>query len=237
MKKICIISDTHFSRDNMLLFSQIDAEKTFLSVINEVKKEKPDYLFLLGDISQDGSIESYKKIKLALETIDCNKYLLMGNHDSENIQSILSNNILMPDFLDIDNHRFIFISSYKGNCLDEGYVKTEEFIKITRLITSGKNIYVLVHHHFIQAGGIIDNWIMDNHKEFKLFIERHNITAVFHGHVHHPYIKKINNINVYAAPSTCVQFELQEKLILNPTIGYQTLALSENSFEHKTIII
>ncbi len=238
MKKICIISDTHFSANNDLLFSKIDVEKNLLIIINKLLVEKPDYLFILGDISQDGSIKSYQKIKLFLDRIDCCKYVLMGNHDSENIQYILSENIIMPDYLDIDNHRFIFISSYRGNNLDDGYVKEEEFNKILSLATIPNKLnYLLIHHHFIKTGGIIDNWIMINHNLFLENIKANNIIAVFHGHVHHGYTKKIKNTYIYAAPSTCVQFALKPELILEPSIGYQIVYLTKDKYDHETIII
>ena len=112
--KILVISDTHFSKDNQLLFGKYDVEKSFENIFQDMKTENPDYVLILGDISNDGSIESYQKIKNYLLQLPGYKYAIMGNHDSFNISKMLCDSILMTDFLDIENHRFIFLSSY--NC-------------------------------------------------------------------------------------------------------------------------
>jgi Icc protein len=159
----------------------------------------------------------------------------MGNHDSLNIKQILCDNIAMPEYLDIDNHRFIFVSSYKGNNYDDGYVSQESFKLISELINPNLDNYILVHHHFIYANGIIDNWIMENNIEFSNYIKSHPIKAVFHGHVHNSYIKILDDKEIYAAPSTCIQFSLKPQLELEPIVGFQVLNLLETSYEYKVI--
>ncbi len=235
-KKILIVSDLHFSENNTLLFKKIDVERNFDILLNGIKHEKPDYIFLLGDISQDGSNASYLKVKAKLDYFACKKFIIMGNHDSNNIQTLLSENIFMEDSLDIYNHRFIFMSSYKGNNADDGYVTDLEFAKAKNLLGHNKLNYLLVHHHFINTNGIIDGSIMENHIQFSNFIINNPINAVFHGHVHNNYNIQLGNTNIYAAPSTCVQFDLKKTLNLTNCIGYQTVTLMDNKYEHKVII-
>jgi hypothetical protein len=76
---------------------------------------------------------------------------------------------------------------------------------------------------------------MENHLEFVECLKENKISAAFHGHVHNPYVKKINNIDVYAAPATCIQFALTPELILEPFIGYQKIYLSRGIHEHQTV--
>ena len=197
--------------------------------------ESPDYIFLLGDISQDGTIESYQRAKSFLNNFKCLKYAIMGNHDSHNISHMLSENIIMSQFLDIDNHRFIFISSYKGVGYNEGLVHQHELNKISSFFDVTKHNYLVMHHHFIETGGMIDKYILDNHQEFCNHVQQFDFKAVFHGHVHNGYKKQLNTIDVYATPSTCIQFALSKEFKLEPIIGYQTISLMGNSHEQKTV--
>ena len=77
-KKILIISDTHFSKDNTLLFNKFDTEKNIKSLNQDILNEYPDYIFVLGDISQDGTIESYLKAQKYLNNFSCPKQIIMG---------------------------------------------------------------------------------------------------------------------------------------------------------------
>lgn len=239
-KKLLIISDTHFSKNNSLLFTKVDAEKHINLLRQDIIQEAPEYMFILGDMSQDGTTESYNKVKSFLDNFACPKYIIMGNHDSSNIQYLLSSDIIMCPFLDIDNHRFIFISSYKGINkqginYDEGYVSKTELNKISKYFDSNKQNYLIIHHHFIKTGGIIDNWILDNHEEFCKHIQKFHLKAVFHGHVHNGYKKQLGTIDIFATPSTCIQFALTPKLNLESIIGYQKITLMDNSYEQETI--
>jgi Icc protein len=234
-KKILIISDTHFSKDNTLLFNKTDVEKNINLLTQDIFNENPDYIFVLGDISQDGTTESYLKARNYLNHFSCPKYIIMGNHDSSNISQMLSDSIKMHDVLSINNHNFIFLSSYKGYGYDEGFLYENEFQKIKNNISSYKFNYLVIHHHFIETNAIIDGAILENKTEFCKFINNLNINAIFHGHVHNSYKKHLGQTKIYATPSTCIQFALTKTLILEPVIGYQVINIMENSYEQKTI--
>jgi Icc protein len=229
-KKILIISDTHFSKDNTLLFGKYDVEKSFNRLASKIKQEQPDAIILSGDISQDGSVESYLKMQEYLTELPGHKYYIMGNHDSANISYLNNSTISSPDYVDIDKHRFIFISSYKGIGYDDGLIDDSELNKIKQYaLPSGTN-YIVVHHHFINADSIIDSYILENKEQFCKLLESHPIAAVFHGHVHNSYVKKLSDIYVYANPSTCVQFAVSSTLKLEPVIGYRVITLDDNRY-------
>ncbi|MCE2706853.1 MAG: metallophosphoesterase [Proteobacteria bacterium] len=234
-KKILIISDTHFSKDNTLLFNKVDTERNINLLTQDIINEYPDYIFVLGDISQDGTTESYLKAQNYLNNFSCPKQIIMGNHDSNNISTVLSDTIKMSPVIDIDNHNFIFLSSYKGEGYDEGFVTNAEIEKIAKYYKPTKQNYLVIHHHFIKTGGIIDNWILDNSDVFCNYVNKFNFKAIFHGHVHNGYVKELGQTKIYATPSTCIQFALTKELNLEPIIGYQVINLMEQSYEQRTI--
>ncbi|HMT03073.1 MAG TPA: metallophosphoesterase [Burkholderiales bacterium] len=235
-KKILILSDTHFSKNNELLFKKYDVEYSINKLKNKIKKENPDYIFLLGDISQDGSIESYIKIRAFLSQFNCSKYVIMGNHDSGNIKYMLDDKIILNNYLDIQNHRFIFLSSFKGDGFNEGYISETELEKVKKYFNPNMQNYLLIHHHFIIANGIIDNAILENHLYFCKYIAKFDFKAIFHGHVHNAYSSKLGNTIVYANPSTCIQFALKKVLELEPVIGFRILNILKNSYVQKVYL-
>lgn len=235
-KNLLIISDLHLSKSNDLLFNKYDVEKNLDIIVNDIQRYNLDYIFVLGDISQDGSIESYTKFKNIFNKFKCGVYLIMGNHDSYNIKTIISNNIYLNDYIDILNNRFIFISTFKNNNSDSGLITDKEFQKIDKLYDVNKNNFILLHHHFIKTNSFMDDSILDNYLEFIEYIKKLQIKAIFHGHVHNPYIKKINQTKIIASPSTCVQFALTKQIILKNKIGYQYLTINNNEFKHEFFI-
>ena len=235
LKKILMISDTHFSKENALLFEHYDAEKSFDQLVLLIQQESPDYIFVAGDISQDGSPESYVTAKNKLNKLRSNKFVIMGNHDSGNFSNIFAPNIISADYLDIDNHRFIFVSSYKGEGYNEGYVNKKELLKIKKYFDHNHIVYVITHHHFIKANSVMDKSIMDNHAEFCQYLSQFNIRAIFHGHVHNNYDMILGHINVHAIPSTCVQFAKQMELCPEPVIGFRTIMLKDEIYETNVI--
>ena len=158
----------------------------------------------------------------------------MGNHDSNNISHMLSEDIMMHSFVDINQHRFIFTSSYKGAGYNEGLVDQSELNKISTYFEPTKQNYLILHHHFIETGGMIDKYILDNHKNFCEYVQQFAFKAIFHGHVHNAYKKQLNSIDVFASPSTCIQFALSKEANLEPIIGYQTVILKDDEYVQKT---
>ncbi len=226
-----MLSDTHFSKDNQLLFNRYDAEKRFILISKQVQAENPDFIFVTGDISQDGTIESYEKAKDFFSKFGCPTYIIMGNHDTCKIEHMLGNNIFMNDHLIVDNNVFIFLSSFKGVGFNEGYINTTELEKINTYAQTNKNNFLIIHHHFIKNDSIMDDVILENHAEFCYDLNKINIDAIFHGHVHHGYHYKVNSIDIYANPSTCVQFAINKLLILENIIGFRVLTLNGDYYE------
>lgn len=48
LEKICIISDTHFGAQSKLLFDKVSAENNFKLLIDQINREHPTYIFVLG---------------------------------------------------------------------------------------------------------------------------------------------------------------------------------------------
>ena len=95
MIQILQLSDTHLfanTQDNLLGVNSYLALSNLLKKI-QYKTANIDIIFLTGDISQDGSIESYEHIVAVLASINKPVYWLSGNHDDKNIiEKVFSKN-------------------------------------------------------------------------------------------------------------------------------------------------
>jgi Icc protein len=231
VKKVILISDPHLSENNNLLFGNYNADDSFNFIINRVIKENPDKIILLGDMSQDGSKSSYVKLKNQLDKISCTKYMIPGNHDNLlNLTHICNETIKLDQFVDIYNHRFIFIDTCVKDC-DYGYISNSELKKLGDNVSITNINHLIMHHHFIELNGIIDEYILKNPNDVYKSIEKYRINSVFTGHVHYGVEFKINSTNIYHTPSTCCQFDLKKDLQLSPIIGYRIIYVSQESME------
>ena len=80
--KIIQITDFHLYKDpKQRLYGLVNTNDTLLDVLAVVKKEKPDLVIASGDLSDDGSKESYQRLQVYLSELNCDVYTIYGNHD------------------------------------------------------------------------------------------------------------------------------------------------------------
>ncbi len=241
MPRIIQLSDIHFSKGNQPLFNQVDAKANFMKLIPEISKLQPDLLFLTGDLSQDGSIESYRELQTELAKLNYPKYLIPGNHDNkENFNYLLASvNNYQVEYIDIAGIRFIFVDSCVENS-SSGFISQASLARVTELITGSElNNVLIMHHQFLAVNILADRYMITNAEEVIAFIQQYSLhlKAIFHGHVHNSYQLYIpnTNINSYACPATCLQFDLAQELIINFNIGFRVIDIENgqiNTFAH-----
>jgi Icc protein len=229
--KIIVISDSHFSNNNQLLFAEYDPIANFAIVWQQVLKENPDYIFHLGDISQDGSASSYQDINNILSQANCPVYVIAGNHDNPaNLKYLCNAAIQQCDYLDIGNHRFIFVDSNEAGS-DLGFISTKEIAKIYAHYSLGKLNHLCLHHHFTPIGSPADNHQVTNTTLLTEALIELEFCSVLTGHVHNPHQSSFGNTIIFHNPSTIVQFPLGAQHKNEPIIGFRRLYLSESGIK------
>jgi Icc protein len=221
----------HLSFDNELLFNKYNAESCLNHLISLILLENPDVIFMLGDLSQDGSVESYLKLKEMIAPFKCNILYIPGNHDNlDNITSLNSNTIKQVDYFDISSNRFIFLNSHLKNS-DSGFLSQDEINKINSLHDIKYRNHLVIHHHFIPLGAIIDDYMLINSNIILELLNTLNIFSVFTGHIHNNLTVKYKKTKIYHCPSTCVQFNLSMELKTTSKIGYRIVKLNEKTLK------
>jgi len=155
-------------------------------IIELYKKERPDYIILLGDISEFGEIER-GLIKKLTEHIDPNKILIIpGNHetseDIELLEKIYKIRNLDKRYIIKDN--FVLVG-FGGadvllNVIDEK--EFEEFLNELKKKINDKYIILLTH---IPPKGSISSLDISGSYALRKFIQNNDkVILNIHGHMH-----------------------------------------------------
>ena len=155
-------------------------------IIELYKKERPDYIAILGDISEFGEIER-GLIKKLTEYIDPNKILIIpGNHETSEdvklLEKIYKIRNLDKKYIVKDN--FVLVG-FGGadillNVIDEK--EFEEFLNELKKKINDKYIILLTH---IPPKGSISSLDISGSYSLRKFIQNNNrVILNIHGHMH-----------------------------------------------------
>ncbi len=202
--KIIQISDLHIKKTPNTLLYGIDPRNGFELTLKSILNSKIDFdsFFLTGDISDDGSIESYEYVLSFLEKFNKNIYFINGNHDSKkNLISVFSKSKYFAPLNELILENWLFIGL--DSCLeakDSGFLSDTEIQRFEKIINKHKeknfNIGVVVHHHPILVGTpLIDDCPIVNASKWIDYIKKnYQIKLIITGHVHNHYSIEIGEI-------------------------------------------
>ena len=251
MVKLIQLSDLHLVPPGKLTSKVLDTNAILEETINEILRKK-DYfgkiecVVVTGDVSDDGSIESYlsaheKLIKLTVPVL-----VIPGNHDLRNPMREVFN-----EHVEFSTHssQFDWVFKYEETVIvgldslvegeNFGFLeKTSlEFLSNQLSIHNGSDIVLLIHHPPIKTGiYFMDKIGLTNSSDLAecLKVTNHPV-RILCGHVHGVYHGLLGIHPVVSAPSVCSAFEFNRKKFApvgfnrGPT-GYAYLETSSNGF-------
>ncbi len=215
--KIIQITDFHLYKDpKERLCGLVNTNDTLLDVLEMVKVENPDLVIATGDLSDDGSKESYQRLQGYLGELDCDVYTIYGNHDNPaNFDLyLIGGNVKKSRIFCSDFVTLVFVNSFKERS-HSGYVADDELLQLEDSLKKYDNCVVVVHHHFVplkniepRIENIMDLYILENGQKLLDVLARYKSKIKFcvTGHVHNFYQLETNGIKIYCCPSTCAQF-------------------------------
>jgi len=78
-KSFIQISDSHIDDDKLVM--GVDSQANLGAIVNMISDQNYDVLLISGDLSHNGTLESYQKLRKILNPIETKIYVLPGNHD------------------------------------------------------------------------------------------------------------------------------------------------------------
>ena len=231
------ISDCHlFADTHKVGYNNINPLESLEYILADVKIHRPDVLLVTGDISGDGSEQSYQHFSSLIDAakIDCQIGIIPGNHDDQNR---LTTNIL-KEYLWLNKPQIILPNQWHIHLLDTQYQHTigeiseQSLSSLAEYLHLHSNDYHLLaaHHHPVPCGGWMDNHEWTNRHKFNAVVAQYpSIKGVVYGHIHMAIEQQKAQCLYMACPSTCWQFANQKCFATSNLMpGYRIIQLLDN---------
>jgi len=200
------ISDCHFARDPKATYRGENADRNLGRLRMGVEAMAADGLVLSGDISEDGSIESYERAADQVRDWAPLCAWLPGNHDNK---TAMAEALSEPDFLrgpvlDWGGWRLVLLDSAFGDRGD-GTVDDDRLkpLDAVRAETSERPALAFIHHQPVPVGAPwIDKYGMAHSDLLWERLAGTRVKAVGFGHVHQAFIGERDGVVCLSAPST-----------------------------------
>lgn len=211
---IAHLSDLHIDSSKEVIYgiNPLKNLQRAVSVLQEIKNISIGVI--TGDISNDGSIDSYIKADEVLSLLPFPVIITNGNHDeAETLLHTEFYKIKYEPFYTFKNTDFITVNTVvkaeDGKNRSTGIITPHELSLLKdRIIKSRNKIIILMHHPATTTGSWLDKRILCNRNDFYNTIAlSQNIIAVLSGHNHYPTNERIGNILLSTAPSVSTTFD------------------------------
>ena len=233
--RIVQITDPHLgaSRDQSVL--GINNYQSLELVVELVKQQQGHNFHRIvstGDISSEGSEQSYRDFLQLMEPFGRPISWLPGNHDCADTMANIRDVPLLDQcrVVELGAWQMLMLNSTISGAVG-GFLDQQELalLETTLKDTDNKHTLICLHHQPVEVGcGWMDPQKVRNADRFFEIVEQHPGTkAVLWGHIHQQFDNTRNDIQLHATPSTCHQFEpLQQQFKIGHQLpGYRWLDL------------
>ena len=211
--KILQITDLHIlphAGDTLL---GIDTEDYFQQTLQQAHAAHGgfDLILLTGDLGQDPSEDSYRRIGRHLQTYKTPCLCLPGNHDDAGLMaSVLNEGV-------VSCRKHVLLGGWQIICLNSqkpgspvGALSQAELSFLEQTLTQYDLPALLaVHHHCVASNSSwMDSMQIENSAELLSLLERFpQVKAITYGHLHQEMATRYQGIEVFATPASCFQFK------------------------------
>jgi Icc protein len=206
------LSDSHLFAEADGTLLGMNTRDSLEKVVDVVLAEQSDIDFILasGDISQDGSVESYEAFRDLSARIAAPVRWFPGNHDElPQMEQVAQHGDLLQPIIDVGQWRVTLLDSAVPGSVP-GFLEQSQLDLLERSLSEAPDRHHLVslHHHPVSIGC---EWMepigLRNAEAFFAVLDRFpHVRAVLWGHVHQEFDQMRNGVRLLASPSTCIQF-------------------------------
>ncbi|MFZ6046118.1 3',5'-cyclic-AMP phosphodiesterase [Pseudomonas sp. CR3202] len=206
------LSDSHLfaEADGKLL--GMDTRDSLRQVIEQVLQEQPriDLVLATGDLSQDGSADSYRRFRELVGRIPAPARWFPGNHDEVPVmREVCAGTSALEPIVDFPRWRLVLLDSTIAGAVP-GHFPAEQLQLLEEALEGAGDRHVLVsfHHHPVPIGcAWMDPIGVRNSAALFAVLDRYpNVRVLLWGHVHQEFDEVRKGVRLLASPSTCVQF-------------------------------
>lgn len=217
-QRVVQISDCHLFANTEGRLLGLNTEESLKLVVERVIREQPhiDVILATGDLSQDGSVASYRRFQEHLAPLNAPSYWLQGNHDLTQpmVNALGGRSHLSPCLVEVGDWRIVMLNSSVEHEVP-GFLQPSEldFLREALEKTRGHHTLVCLHHHPLPVGcRWLDTQVVKNAAQFwEVMDSFQHVRAVLWGHVHQEWDQVRQGVRLLSVPSTCVQFKPQSE--------------------------
>ena len=227
------LSDSHLFADADGKLLGMNTHDSLQRVIERILDEQPqvDLILASGDLSQDGSLQSYQRFRQLHEQIPAPARWFAGNHDElPAMQAACAGSDLLQPVTDLGNWRIILLDTSIPGAVP-GHLSAAQLALLSTALSDAGERHVLVtfHHHPVSIGC---RWmepigLRNPDALFAVLDGFPQVRALLWGHIHQEFDQLRNGVRLLASPSTCVQFApgSEEFQVDQEAPGYRWLRL------------
>lgn len=231
------ITDCHIfaSADDKLrgLNTRDSLEAVMSAVISSAAN--PDLLLATGDLSQDGSADSYRYLAQQFDEFAAQTFWLAGNHDEIGMlqKHFCGKRIQAAKHILAGSWQIVMLDSTISGEIHGRVAESQlSFLDNALKRYPERHALVCLHHQALETGS---EWIDDkglrDAGQLRARLARHdNLRAVLWGHVHQEMHRSIDGVEWMSTPSSCVQFKPGSKdfALSDDAPGYRYLSLNSD---------
>lgn len=207
------LTDSHLFADPDGRLLGMNTADSLERVIDRVLADQADIDLLLatGDLSQDGSPDSYQAFLRMTGRIPAPLRAFPGNHDLHDpLRRIAEGGGLLDPVVDCGAWRIVLLDTAVPDAV-HGHLCDDQLQLLAEALDERpeRPALICLHHHPVPIGSAwMDRIGLDNAAAlFAILDRRPQVRAVLWGHVHQAFDGWRNGVRLLGSPSTCVQFE------------------------------
>ncbi len=215
MKKIIQISDCHIDDDKLAMGT--DTQLNLEKIVSEIAKLSFDALLITGDLTHNGTLNAYRRLKELLLPIKQPIYVFAGNHDqAEHLSDIFSDNLF--NAITLDNWSIVNIDSVQLG-KTSGRVSQASLNALDAQLsnTQSEHVILALHHPVVPMNSSWDDSLsLENPQELFQTLDKHSkIRSIIFGHAHEAAEFTRNKLDIISCPSTALQFTNESRIGFN----------------------
>lgn len=206
--RVLHVTDLHLGADPGRLHGGLRPDEALCAVLDRVTGPL-DLIVATGDLSEDASDESYRRVAEHLAPLAPRVHWVPGNHDDpERMARVLeSRGLSGAPHLHVGHWHFVFLDSRRAG---ENYGSIAH--RLTPLLDVlnnhiGEPIAVAIHHPPIAPCLHPDCNLTDAGALLEVTDRCSDVRVVLSGHVHLPFDVHRGGTRFLGGPSTCIQYD------------------------------
>lgn len=224
--KLVQLTDTHICADPAATHRGVHLRAGLGRVLELVAAEAADLVVVTGDLSFDGSLQSYEYLASALQGFPV--AALLGNHDApENAEPVRA---MLQRRVQLGRWRILLLDSRLDGSVD-GLVSEAELAWLRTEASTTEHVVVCLHHNLLADATLgIEVGVSNAEAVLSVFGDLPQVKLVLCGHVHQEHVAGVPPVMV--APTTNFQSLSADGLETGDLPGYRVVELRDDgSFE------